>query len=91
METLGSVVWHELLRSAMWLKLLRYVMWLELHRLMEALKYGPIVWIMFFMGLFCAGLHITWAKWRFRTLSEDPCLTERCDGNQELSVFLSVW
>ena len=52
METLGSVVWHELLRSAMWLKLLRYVMWLELHRLMEALKYGPIVWIMFFMGLF---------------------------------------
>ena len=74
METLGCVVWHELLRSAVWFELLRSVVWfallrsavwLELHRLIKARVCGPIVWIMFFMGLFCAGHNIPRVKWSF--------------------------
>ena len=89
MEAIRSVVWRELLRSSVWFELFRSAVWCELHSLMEALVCGPIVWIIFFMGLFCRGHKLVNAcvherhlagsgMWNYRDKVEVSNIKRRC-------------
>ena len=89
MEAIRSVVWHELLRSSVWFELFRSAVWCELHSLMKAFVCGPIVGVIFFVGLFCRGHKLVNAcvhdrhlagsgMWNYRDKVEVSNIKRRC-------------